>query len=141
MGLDKIIADRVGNKGVGFNSEIAGPTSTDENDLLRQVLPQDLNAFGMIPEFIGRTPVITRTQALDEDDLVRILTEPRNAIAKQYRRMFQLEGAELEFEARGAARDRQAGARPQDRRTRSALHLRGRASANDVRLAERGGRR
>ncbi len=98
VGLDKIIADRVGNKGVGFNSEIAGPTSTDENDLLRQVLPQDLNAFGMIPEFIGRTPVITRTQALDEDDLVRILTEPRNAIAKQYRRMFQLEGAELEFE-------------------------------------------
>ena len=65
---------------------------------MRQVLPQDLNAFGMIPEFIGRTPVITRTQALDEDDLVRILTEPRNAIAKQYRRMFQLEGAELEFE-------------------------------------------
>ena len=98
MGLDKIVADRVGNKGVGFNSEIAGPTSTDENDLLRQVLPQDLNSFGMIPEFIGRTPVITRTQALDEDDLVRILTEPRNAIAKQYRRMFQLEGADLAFE-------------------------------------------
>ena len=98
VGLDKIIADRVGNKGIGFNSEIAGPTSTDENDLLRQVLPQDLNAFGMIPEFIGRTPVITRTQALDEDDLVRILTEPRNAIVKQYRRMFQLEGADLEFD-------------------------------------------
>ncbi len=98
VGLDKIIADRVGNKGIGFNSEIAGPTSTDENDLLRQVLPQDLNAFGMIPEFIGRTPVITRTQALDEDDLVRILTEPRNAIVKQYRRMFQLEGTELEFD-------------------------------------------
>ena len=98
VGLDKIVADRVGNKGIGFNSEIAGPTSTDENDLLRQVLPQDLNSFGMIPEFIGRTPVITRTQALDEDDLVRILTEPRNAIAKQYRRMFQLEGADLAFE-------------------------------------------
>ncbi len=60
VGLDKIIADRVGNKGVGFNSEIAGPTSVDENDLLRQVLPQDLNAFGMIPEFVGRTPVVTR---------------------------------------------------------------------------------
>ena len=98
VGLDKIVADRVGNKGVGFNSEIAGPTSTDENDLLRQVLPQDLNAFGMIPEFIGRTPVITETRALDEDDLVRILTDPRNAIVKQYRRMFQLEGVDLEFE-------------------------------------------
>ncbi|WP_187367799.1 MULTISPECIES: ATP-dependent Clp protease ATP-binding subunit ClpX [Enorma] len=98
VGLDKIVADRVGNKGIGFNSEIAGPSSTDENDLLRQVLPQDLNAFGMIPEFIGRTPVITETRALDEDDLVRILTEPRNAIVKQYRRMFQLEGVDLEFE-------------------------------------------
>ena len=98
VGLDKIIADRVGNKGIGFNSEIAGPTSTDENDLLSQVLPQDLNAFGMIPEFIGRTPVITHTAALDEDDLVSILTEPRNAIVKQYRRMFQLERCDLEFE-------------------------------------------
>ncbi len=98
VGLDKIIADRVGNKGVGFNSEIAGPTSTDENVLLSQVLPQDLNAFGMIPEFIGRTPVITHTAALDEDDLVSILTEPRNAIVKQYRRMFQLENCDLEFE-------------------------------------------
>ena len=98
VGLDKIVADRVGNKGVGFNSEIAGPLSVDENDLLKQVLPQDLNAFGMIPEFIGRTPVITQTCALDEDDLVHILTEPKNAIVKQYRRMFQLEGVELEFE-------------------------------------------
>ena len=98
VGLDKIIADRVGNKGIGFNSELAGPTSTDENELLSQVLPQDLNAFGMIPEFIGRTPVITETHALDEDDLVRILTEPKNAIVKQYRRMFQLEGVDLEFE-------------------------------------------
>ena len=98
VGLDKIIADRVGNKGIGFNSEIAGPTSTDENDLLRQVLPQDLNAFGMIPEFIGRTPVITATRALDEEDLVSILTEPKNAIVKQYRRMFQLEGVDLAFE-------------------------------------------
>ena len=98
VGLDKIIADRVGNKGVGFNSEIAGPTSVDENDLLRQVLPQDLNAFGMIPEFVGRTPVVTQTQALDEDDLVSILIEPKNAVVRQYRKMFQLEDVELEFE-------------------------------------------
>ena len=98
VGLDRIISDRVGNKGVGFNSEIAGPSSTDENTLLHQVLPEDLNAFGMIPEFIGRTPVITQTCALSEDDLISILTEPKNAIVKQYRRMFRLEGCELEFE-------------------------------------------
>ncbi len=98
VGLDKIISDRVGNKGVGFNSEIAGPTSADENDLLKQVLPQDLNAFGMIPEFIGRTPVITQTNALTEDDLVSILTEPKNAIVRQYRKMFELEGCDLQFE-------------------------------------------
>ena len=97
VGLDKIIADRVGNKGVGFNSEIAGPTSVDENDLLRQVLPQDLNAFGMIPEFVGRTPVVTQTQALDEDDLVSILTEPKNALVKQYRKMFAVDGVDLVF--------------------------------------------
>ena len=98
VGLDKIISDRVGNQGIGFNSEIAGPTSKDENALLRQVLPEDLNNFGMIPEFIGRTPVITQTQALSEDDLVGILTEPKNAVVKQYRRMFSLEGVELVFE-------------------------------------------
>lgn len=99
VGLDKIISDRVGNQGVGFNSEIAGPTSKDENVLLKQVLPEDLNNFGMIPEFIGRTPVITQTQALSEDDLVGILTEPKNAVVKQYRRMFAMEGVELVFEA------------------------------------------
>ena len=98
VGLDKIISDRVGNQGIGFNSEIAGPTSKDENVLLRQVLPEDLNNFGMIPEFIGRTPVITQTQALSEDDLVGILTEPKNAVVKQYCRMFSLEGVELVFE-------------------------------------------
>lgn len=98
VGLDKIISDRVGNQGVGFNSEIAGPTSKDENVLLKQVLPEDLNNFGMIPEFIGRTPVITQTQALSEDDLVGILTEPRNAVVKQYRRMFAMENVDLVFE-------------------------------------------
>ena len=97
VGLDKIVSDRVGNKGIGFNSEIAGPSSEDETDLLHQVLPEDLNAFGMIPEFIGRTPVITQTCPLAEEDLVSILTEPKNALVRQYRRMFELEGCELEF--------------------------------------------
>ena len=98
VGLDKIVANRVGNKGVGFNSEIAGKTAEDENTLLAQVLPQDLNTFGMIPEFVGRLPVITRTQALTEEDLVTILTEPKNALVKQYQRIFEVEGVELEFE-------------------------------------------
>ncbi len=98
VGLDKIIADRVGNKGVGFNSEIAGPTSVDENDLLRQVLPQDLNAFGMIPEFVGRIPVVTSLNELSEEDLVRILTEPKNALVKQYTKMFEFEDSVLTFE-------------------------------------------
>ncbi len=98
VGLDKIVADRVGNKGVGFNSEIAGPLSADENELLSQVLPQDLHTFGMIPEFVGRTPIITETRALTEDDLVTILTQPKNAIVKQYQRMFELEGCKLTFE-------------------------------------------
>ena len=98
VGLDKIVANRVGNKGVGFNSEIAGKSAEDENTLLAQVAPQDLHTFGMIPEFVGRLPVITRTQALSEDDLVTILTEPKNALVKQYQRMFELEGVELEVE-------------------------------------------
>ena len=98
VGLDKIVANRVGNKGVGFNSEIAGKTAEDENELLAQVVPQDLHAFGMIPEFVGRLPVITRTRALSEDDLVTILTEPKNALVKQYQRIFELEGVKLEFE-------------------------------------------
>ncbi len=78
--------------------ERSGEDCQEGNDLLRQVLPQDLNAFGMIPEFVGRTPVVTQTQALDEDDLVSILTEPKNAVVRQYRKMFQLEDVDLEFE-------------------------------------------
>ena len=98
VGLDKIIADRVGNKGVGFNSEIAGPTSVDENDLLRQVLPQDLNAFGMIPEFLGRLPMTVTLQGLDRDMMVRILREPKNAITKQYEKLLELDEVKLVFE-------------------------------------------
>ena len=98
VGLDKIVADRIGKKGVGFNSELATKVSDSENELMGEVTPQDLHKFGMIPEFVGRIPVICSTKQLGEDDLVRILTEPRNAIVKQYRRMFEIEGVELEFE-------------------------------------------
>lgn len=112
VGLDKIVADRIGKKGIGFNSELTLRVDQNEDELMAQVMPQDLHKFGMIPEFIGRIPVITSTCELTEDDLVSILTTPRNALVKQYQRMFELEGVDLEFED-GALREiaRQALAR------------------------------
>lgn len=98
VGLDKIVADRIGKKGIGFNAELGQKVEENEDALMAEVMPQDLHKFGMIPEFIGRIPVITSTKELTEDDLVRILTEPKNALVKQYRRMFELEGVQLEFE-------------------------------------------
>ena len=81
VGLDKIVADRIGKRGVGFASELATKVTESENELMSEVSPQDLHKFGMIPEFVGRIPVITSTRQLEEADLVRILTEPRNALA------------------------------------------------------------
>ena len=101
VGLDKIVADRIGKKGIGFNAELNRKVEEDTDELMAQVMPQDLHKFGMIPEFIGRIPVITSTRELTEDDLVEILTKPKNAIVKQYRRMFEIEGVELEFTDEG----------------------------------------
>ena len=98
VGLDKIVADRIGKKGIGFNAEVGHDAEKGGDYLMEQVMPQDLHKFGMIPEFLGRIPVITATRELTEDDLVSILTQPRNALVKQYRRMFELEGVELVFE-------------------------------------------
>jgi ATP-dependent Clp protease ATP-binding subunit ClpX len=97
VGLDKIVADRIGKKGIGFNAELSRKVEENQNELMSQVMPQDLHKFGMIPEFIGRIPVICSTRELTTDDLVEILTKPRNAIVKQYKRMFDLEGVDLEF--------------------------------------------
>lgn len=97
-GLEKIIESRVGQKTIGFNGEITVGQKKDIGELLRQVLPQDLIKFGMIPEFVGRVPVVTAMDLLDEKSLVRILSEPRNALAKQYKKLFELDGVELEFE-------------------------------------------
>ena len=97
VGLDKIVADRIGKKGVGFNAELGKNVDQDEDELMEQVMPQDLHKFGMIPEFIGRIPVITSTRELKEADLVDILTRPKNALVKQYRRLFEIEGVDLEF--------------------------------------------
>ena len=98
VGLDKIVADRIGKKGIGFNAELNRKVEDDQDNLMEQVMPQDLHSFGMIPEFVGRIPVITSTKQLTESDLVDILTKPKNALVKQYTRMFELEGVRLEFE-------------------------------------------
>ncbi len=97
VGLDQIIADRIGKRGVGFNSELREKVSETTDELMAQCLPEDLHKFGMIPEFVGRLPVITATRGLSEDDLVTILTEPKNALVKQYTRMFKMEGVKLTF--------------------------------------------
>ena len=98
VGLDKIVGDRIGRRGVGFTSELSQHEKRTGARLLEDVLPEDLVAFGLIPEFIGRVPVIASTEELGEEDLVHILTRPRNALVKQYRRLFALEGVELDFE-------------------------------------------
>ena len=98
-GLDKIIEDRTGKKAIGFNADIR--QTRDEvsiGDLFRQVMPEDLIKFGLIPEFVGRVPVTVALDLLDEEALVRILTEPKSALVKQYKRLFELDGVRLDFE-------------------------------------------
>jgi ATP-dependent Clp protease ATP-binding subunit ClpX len=97
VGLEKIIGDRVGKKGVGFGAELPDKSEHTLGAVLAQVLPEDLHTFGLIPEFVGRLPVIGHVEELTEDDLVKILTEPKNALTKQYQRLFAFEGAELVF--------------------------------------------
>ncbi len=106
-GIDKIIESRVGRKGVGFNAELRNANASDMGQIFGQVLPEDLLKFGLIPEFIGRLPVIGAVSNLDQEALVRILVEPRNALTKQYQKFFELEDVELEFtdDALGAVAD------------------------------------
>lgn len=98
-GLEKIIENRIGKKSMGFNAEIADKSQLKNVDMFKQVLPQDFVKFGLIPELVGRLPISVGLDLLDEDALVRILTEPKNAITKQYKKLFELDGVELEFEA------------------------------------------
>ncbi len=96
-GLDKIIESRIGRKGIGFGAEVLSRDEKDIGELFAQVLPEDLLKFGLIPEFVGRLPVITSVDSLDEDALVDILTKPKNALVRQYQRSFEFDGVELEF--------------------------------------------
>jgi ATP-dependent Clp protease ATP-binding subunit ClpX len=97
-GLDKVIEGRIGKKSIGFNADIKGKAGIVDSEMLKEVQPQDLVKFGVIPELVGRVPVVVRLEQLTEDDLVRILTEPKTAITKQYKLLFDLDGVELEFE-------------------------------------------
>jgi ATP-dependent Clp protease ATP-binding subunit ClpX len=96
-GLDKIIQERVGKRGLGFGAEIRSKAEIDTTDFFADTMPEDLIKFGLIPEFIGRLPVVASVTNLDKESLVQILTEPRNALVKQYQRLFVMDGVELEF--------------------------------------------
>ncbi|MFY9411719.1 MAG: ATP-dependent Clp protease ATP-binding subunit ClpX, partial [Dethiobacteria bacterium] len=96
-GLEKIIQSRVSKKGIGFGADVQSIDQENIGSILRQILPQDLLKYGLIPEFVGRIPVIATLDSLDKEALIRILTEPRNALVKQYQKMFELDGACLEF--------------------------------------------
>ena len=97
-GLEKVIQDRVGKKGLGFGAEVRSVTDVDTVNVFKDVLPEDLVKFGLIPEFIGRLPVVVTLNSLDEAALVRILTEPKNALVKQFQKLLELDGVRLSFE-------------------------------------------
>lgn len=96
-GLDRIISDRLQGKSIGFGAHVAAPDERRSGEVLRQCEPEDLLKFGLIPEFVGRLPVIATLEDLDEAALIKILTEPKNALSKQYARLFELEGVKLSF--------------------------------------------
>jgi ATP-dependent Clp protease ATP-binding subunit ClpX len=96
-GLEKIIERRMGRQGVGFMADIASKADKDPGTIFTHALPEDLLNFGLIPEFIGRLPVVSAVHNLDETDLRRILTEPKNALTKQYQKFFSLDGIDLVF--------------------------------------------
>jgi len=97
-GLEKIVESRIGEKAIGFNADIKELKDKNVGELFKQVLPEDLVKFGIIPEFIGRIPVNVGLDLLDEDELVEILSKPKNAIIKQYKKLFELDGVELEID-------------------------------------------
>ena len=96
-GVDKIIGSRIGKQGMGFGAEVKSKKEYKLGEILEQIMPQDLLKFGMIPEFVGRVPVIATLDQLDQEALIRILTEPKNALVKQYTKMLALDSVDLEF--------------------------------------------
>jgi ATP-dependent Clp protease ATP-binding subunit ClpX len=96
-GLEQLVEQRIGRKGIGFGADVRSPKDKDLSLLHSQVLPEDLLKFGLIPEFVGRLPVITNVEQLDHEALIQILTEPKNALVKQYQKIFEIDGVHLEF--------------------------------------------
>ncbi|HJA23096.1 MAG TPA: ATP-dependent Clp protease ATP-binding subunit ClpX [Candidatus Limosilactobacillus intestinavium] len=96
-GIESIVKERLGDKTIGFGTDSKEADQVNEKNILQHVIPEDLLKFGLIPEFIGRLPVMTALEKLDEDDLVRILTEPKNALVKQYQELIRLDGSSLRF--------------------------------------------
>jgi len=117
VGLDKIVQQRIGNKTLGFGAEIKSKKEINESNILRQVNPEDMIKYGLIPEFVGRLPIVAVLDELDKDALVRILMEPKNALVKQYNKIFSFEEVELVFrkdaieEIAAIAMSRESGAR------------------------------
>ncbi len=97
-GIDKIIENRIGKKTMGFGAKIESPKKIDVGEILKNILPQDLLKFGLIPEFVGRLPIIVSLHSLDRNALMKILSEPKNALVKQYQRLFEMDDVILEFE-------------------------------------------
>ncbi len=96
-GIDKIIMTRKDTKAIGFNADLGELNRENSNQLLKEVMPQDLMKYGMIPEFVGRVPVVVTLDSIDEEALIKILTEPKNSLVKQYKKMFELDGVKLKF--------------------------------------------
>ena len=97
VGLEKIIEERIGIKGIGFGAEVKGKEDKQIGDILKEVQPEDLLSFGLIPEFIGRLPVIATLNELDEQALIEILKQPKHALVKQYQKLFEMENVKLDF--------------------------------------------
>lgn len=95
-GIEKLISDRIGKKAIGFGAKIESKKEIDKNEILRQVLPQDLLKYGLIPEFVGRIPIVVTLESLDKEALIRILQEPKNALIKQYMKLFEMDECILE---------------------------------------------
>ena len=138
-GLEKIVRNRTEKTGIGFGAEVRSPNNSKATyDLLKAVEPEDLIKYGLIPEFVGRMPVVAALEELDEEALIEILIEPKNALIKQYQRLFLMEGVELEVRPAALGAVAKQGACAQDRRARPALHPGADPARHDVRAAHAG---